>query len=245
VRWSLSSFFTRWINTIPGLFHTVTIEPVFEISKYLIFLLFVLSIIYLIKTSKKTTWSFLVLIIFVTFLSLFLADTAFGSRYSSVVRFYLPTLIGILLTIAYLIGKGVTSNQNYLRQGSYILLVILLTLGIISKVPPTGGKAKFSGYGNTIPNAAAIVNQAEKPLVICEKWEDLFPLSYEAKDSTRYLLIRKLDDIEIKENYANIYLLSPSNSLWQEFEQAGIKLEKTENKSLWRINNPSSLLWLN
>ena len=236
VRWSLSSFVTRWLNTILGIFDPVILEPIYNIWKYLVLLLVCLSLFALIKTSTKQTWSFLSLIIFVPFLCLVLWDLTLGARYSSVGRFYLPSLLGILLSISYLIGQGITANKKLLRQGSYILLIFLITSSIIAKILPGGGEVKFSGYGSTIPNAAAIVNQAERPLVICERWEDLFPLSYEAKEATRYLLIRKLDDINIKENYSHIYVLSPSSSLQQEFEQAGIQLEKTSNQALLKYD---------
>jgi uncharacterized membrane protein len=231
-RWSLAGFVNTWLNYIPSLFSGAGKDFAYGFGA-----IFLFSLYYLVKKTPQKTWSFIILLMGVPFLSLVTYDLLFGTRYSAVGRFYLPTLIAILFSISFLIGQGLNEKNKLIRIASYIVLFLLISLNLYSKIPDSQAETKFRGYGSTIPNAAFIVNQAEKPLVIGEDWQDMFPLSHKAKETTNYLLVDNLDNVKIDRNYSDIFVLDPSSSFQQKLMKAGLKLEETNNQALWKIKD--------
>ncbi len=231
VRWSLSVFITRWLSYIPGLFSLSG-----KIFTYGLVGIFIFSLSYLIKQTPQKTWSFIILTITVPFLSLVIYDLFFGTRYSSIGRFYLGTLMGILLSMSFLIRQGLGENNKVIRTISYVLLLGLLSWNLWTKIPYSLDENGFRGYGSQILNAALIVNKSEKPLVISKSWWDLLTFVHKAEKNTSYLFINDLDNVNIDKNYSDIFVLSPSSSFREQLTKEGIFLEETNNKSLWKIN---------
>ena len=235
VRWSLGDFFQRWLFTVSGLFSGGEKLKYFE---YFIAIICLFSLYYLVKKTEKKTWSFLLLLITITFVPLVIHDLLLGTRYSSVGRFYLPTLIAILFSISFLIGNNLTHKNKVIKIISYSILFTLISLNLYGKIPIEQKQIRFSGYGSTIPNAAFIITKAENPVVIGDDWWDMFPLSHKAQNDTDYILINNWSDLNIdniERNYGDIFILKPSSSLKQELTEAEIELKATKNPTLWTI----------
>ena len=234
--WPLLKSLQRWALTVSSLFDGIFRLPFPSIILEVIAVgFFLFSLLYLIQKASKPTYLFILLMIICSFGSLLLIDIVSHSRYSTIGRFYVPALIGVLLSISFLIGKNIVSHQPFLRMGSSLLCVSLIILGAIAKIPQPIKETGFKGYGSNVINTALIINQSQYPLVIGEFWVDILPLSRKIKAKTHYLLIQQLEDIKITEAYSDVYLVNPSKFLREALQQSDILWEKTENSELWRI----------
>lgn len=238
VRWNTLDIVNRIISTITDLFQAYLFSSWLSLIIFNFALtLVIIAFVYLIIKSKENHNSFLILLTTVPVVSLFVYDITFGTRYSSVGRFLVPTLFGVVLSVYWVIYQGVKSQNTWIKRGSYICFIILLSLSIVSKIPYNIEKGQYQGYGSQILNSYLIINQSNNPLVIGEQWLDLFPLSYHLKDTVTYLFFnpQNFHKKAIEGNYSDIYIVNPSSSLRKALEQENLKLEPTNNETLLKI----------
>lgn len=236
--WNLEQLLSRWLFTLNDVFWQWNLPNfVSQLLNYLILLVFIISLIVVIKTLSFHQSSFIILLIFMPLFSLRICDLIFGFRYASVGRFYLGTLLGVIISVAYLIYQCLINTNLTWKRLSYLGLSSLLILGLLSHFP-LGQEYKYQGYGSTVINSSQIINQAENPLVLGEVWYDLIPLSYKLKPEVKYLFINSQSEINLVtflDNYTDIYIINPSSSIQERAELAGFMWQATSNPTLFKI----------
>lgn len=238
-RWGLAAYLSRWWGTTTGLFSAFNLPGGLDLGvRMAISALLVLALASLGGCSGQQQRAFLLAIITVPFSFLLGWDWLCGMRYASVGRFFLPSLMGLVLALAFWLSRSIASSDCSRRWLGYLALASVLTIEIFSLLPPVSLEGKYQGYGSAIPNAAVTINQAEKPLVIGEKELDLLSLSHKAKEDTLYLLLKTPEQLQAPIPPANsptLFFLTPS-SRWQEaVQQAGFQLHSTPSEVLWQL----------
>ena len=238
-RWVLSTYLSRWWETVTGIFVTLHLPLKLDYGVMLgIIILLGWTVLSLLLGTNRQVSSFLLSLIVVPLSVLLLWDVLFGMKYASVGRFFLPTLMGLVLALAYWINGLMISSRPVLRGLGYLALTSVLILEILSVLPTGSSQAKYQGYGSEIVNGMAIVNQAEKPLVISEKWLDLLSVSHAGKAETLYILLKtpeQFQNLTLSNQALTIYLVAPSASLLNEVQQAGYQIRATKSEEFWQI----------
>jgi hypothetical protein len=226
-----------WVRMIARLFYNFslanpTINPIIE---YCLIILVIISFIYLGKKADKKVFTLIILLTIIPFFSLLAWDLIRGFRYTAVGRFYLPSFLGMLLAVTFLLSNGLQQRQGWAK----ILLILLLVFGLIAKIPYPPPATRYVGYGSNIPNAYTMINRSQKPLIISEHWLDTLPLIHTTDAKTKYLFVQSNPKVSIpslKNQFTDIYLLNPSPSLRQYLDDQSIQLSPTENQAFWRID---------
>lgn len=233
----LEVLWQRWVIMIARLFYNFslanpTINPIIE---YCLIILVIISFIYLGKKADKKVFTLIILLTIIPFFSLLAWDLIRGFRYTAVGRFYLPSFLGMLLAVTFLLSNGLQQRQGWAK----ILLILLLVFGLIAKIPYPPPATRYVGYGSNIPNAYTMINRSQKPLIISEHWLDTLPLIHTTDAKTKYLFVQSNPKVSIpslKNQFTDIYLLNPSPSLRQYLDDWSIQLSPTENQAFWRID---------
>lgn len=238
-RWALSSYLSRWRETATGLFTTLNLPLKLDYGVMLgIIILLGWAVLSLVRGTNRRVSAFLLSLIAVPLSVLLLWDVLFGMRYASVGRFFLPTLLGLVLALAYGLDGLMVSPRLVSRWLGYLALTFVLILEILSVLPAGSSEVKYQGYGSEIVNGVAIVNQAENPLVISENWLDLLSVSHRGKAETLYILLKtpeQFQTVTLSARASTVYLLSPSASLLEEVERAGYQLRATQAEGFWQV----------
>jgi len=174
---------------------------------------------FLIKTTDKYIWIYLLLLAIIPFLSLVFPDLIFGGIRSTMTRYFFPSYLAIYLTMGYTLGK---KNQNKSKIWS-IILTIIFTLSIISNIISTNAKTwwnKAPSYHNY--TIAQIINQTEKPLLITEDFDinkgNIISLSHYLKSDISLQLIGVNTPLIPHQEYNNIYVFNPSSEFKHKIE---------------------------
>jgi uncharacterized membrane protein len=238
-RWALTTYLSRWWVTATGLFDSLNLSGGLDVGVRLaISALLGLTVVSLLSLSKQRQGAFLLALMAVPFSFLLLLDVTFTMRYASVGRFYLPTLIALVVALAFWLSRLMSSSRPVRRWLGTLALSFVLTLEFLSVLPSATPEARYQGYGSAIPNAAVIVNRAEKPLVIGENWLNLLPLSHEAKAETTYLLLKTPEQFHkaiLPADSSTLYLLVPSPRLQETVRRAGFRLHATQSEVIWQL----------
>lgn len=147
-----------------------------------------------------------------------LPDLLDGGRRSLEARYLLPALLMLHVCIAYLIGKGIGTRMP-LRgvQGRAMGMIGLLVVagGVYSQMQivsaGTWWNKSFSARNGEI---AAVVNAAERPLLICGLGEvnpgELLSLSHLLEDRVELLLIGPGSPGTLPAGYSHYFVLNPA-----------------------------------
>lgn len=198
---------------------------------FCLFLLIVYSLYFLIKNTKFNTWFFIITLIIVTPLIHIIANFITPSALHLQFRYFLPTYIGIQLSIAYFLASQIIvipASKIWWHRFWQFIFAILITLGILSGIfiskSPTAAiddqKGTASGKNVEIANT---LNKSANPLVITETNHSfLLALLYRINDNVNFQLLKR-DDIQNWENnlnlekdysqFSDVYLLYPNGQL--------------------------------
>ncbi len=253
---SLPTLLQRWLINLTALFFDVQIsvkQRLFDVEAgqdwvlsfdnpwvYVMPLILILvgySLYFVCRYTDKPVWLFILTLIGSTALPLMLPDIISGGQRSGIARYLIPSYVGISLAVAYAIAYHLNLEKNNplisispgkqkLWQGIFI---ILITLGIISATVSAEAETwwhKYSSYYN--PEVAQIINQTEKPLVICpqERVSRITSLSYKLKPEAKILLIQNqdislidppsfTDEINSQISSQNLFVFRPSARVYQ------------------------------
>jgi hypothetical protein len=166
---------------------------------------------------------------------LVIVDLVLPARYSSVGRFYLPALLGMLICFGYLIAQSL-QHKNIIIKFLSLLLIQLIITRFLLEIKEFTQRETYGGYGSEVINSSIIIKQASAPLVIGEVWFDLLPLSYKLPQNTQYLFVNQATSLPTPEslnNYSDVYVINPSSFLKKALENQQLKLGKTNNPTLW------------
>lgn len=124
----------------------------------------------LVRYAEPTVWLFVLLLMGMIALLLVAPDLISGGRRSTVVRYFIPTFIGLDLALAYSFNRQGVEGQDKLQRGIWQgITVILLMTGIVSCGVSAQATVWWSKYnGRDLPAVAEVVNGAEQPILVLD-----------------------------------------------------------------------------
>jgi uncharacterized membrane protein len=234
-----------WILNLSRIFFDFNenFENKYLLLYLLMIALVVYSVYYLYHQTQKQTWLFIFTLIGVTALTLALPDVMFGGRRSSVIRYLLPSYLGIQLAIAYLLATKITSLSLKIWQQKLwqIAILILISFGILSSTVSSQSDTWWNKYKQIHnPAVAKIINQTEKPLVIMPGYE-LLALSHvlDPRVQLQSPALRQVKTptgeigsiVELKplgKNFSHVFVYNAENALQDVLKkQPNLKIDKT------------------
>ncbi len=179
------------------------------------------TIHFLIKTKPLKIWFFLVSLIFIPALALILPDLISGGQKSIMTRYFVPSIVGIQIVVAYWLGTAKYRYNSIKMLVVFILVVSGIVSATVSSQTPTWWN-KVVGYHN--PEIAALVNQYDRPLLISNNHDintgSLVSLAYLLDPEVRLLLTEKPNVPTIPEgNFSEVLIWNTGESFAEEFKQ--------------------------
>ena len=195
------------------------------------------SIYSLCRSTPKGVWLFVLTAIGITAIVL-IAVRGVADRYM------VPYILGIQLAVAYLFTAKIASATNPRQQKLWQLgLIALISSGIVSGAVSSQSQLWWNKYPSSTkynPQVAAIVNQAQKPLVISHGGNNItgkiLSLSYLLKQQAQLLLAVKPEQVKIPDGFSDVFLYRATEAL--QFE-----LEKVQKYKITPIYTPGDV-WL-
>ncbi|ELR97629.1 glycosyltransferase family 39 protein [Gloeocapsa sp. PCC 73106] len=195
-------------------------------------------VIHFLRNKPKERF-FLLLIILVPLLGLILPDLILGGRRSLMTRYFIPSLLGIQISVSYWLA---VNKWNKLKL---LIITLIISLGILSGLASNSAPTwwnKVVSYHNSM--VAEVINASPKPLVISDDHEinlgNLISLSHLLKDHVDLLLYPKSGILTIPEGYTDVFFYHPSPELASQVQE---NLEVVEElQEFMNDGNPNSLL---
>jgi uncharacterized membrane protein len=222
-----------------------------HLSTYLtlpLFLILVASAIYaLCRHTPRRAWLFILTLMGTSFLSLALPDLILGGQRSTSTRYLVSFILGIQLSIAYLLATQITvasfSKQIFWRM----VMATVISAGVVSCAIGFQAETawnKVVSYNN--PQIARIVNQSQAPLLISTSFGINFgntlALSYLLDPKVRLQIVTGntqpdfMNIPKIPQGFSDVFFLNPSDQFRE-------KSAQEYNWTLKLIYNDSHL-WL-
>ena len=176
----------------------------------------------------------------VPFLALALPDLFLGGmRSGGGHRFLVPSYLGIMFAIPYLLDCGMNDDRLWARR-SRQMLGVLLCAGIVSLAAydraDTWWTKPISYY---LPRISRTINQSPRPLLISNISVDLLTLSHLLAPHVRVLPVRKPDSLIISDSSMDLFVYAPSPALLKRLTTDLDFTMKTvdERGKLWRLEH--------
>ncbi|WP_016953113.1 glycosyltransferase family 39 protein [Anabaena sp. PCC 7108] len=220
----IKSLVKAWLLNISRLFFDFNYSFIyFDLLSYLgmaiILILVLYSLYFLIRHTKKQTWSFIIILILFNVLPLSLLDIISGGKRSAVSRYLIPAYLGIQIAVAHLIVIRIfkVDTKEMWRKFWKLAVSLLISISIVSCIISSQTDAwwiKLSSFD--IPKVAKIININKNSLVICQGILP-FDLSYNLKGEFDFLYPTKKKQLNsevfeleptIIDNYQNVFVLS-------------------------------------
>ncbi len=156
------------------------------------------SLIFLCRNTSPRVWLFVILPVAVTACAYFLPDLLFTKR-SGTTRYLLPALVGIQLSVSYLLVTKLQSQFSGFRQTVWrTVTAILLTLGLVSYLayfPSHIWWNKGPAENRYNVEMASLINASDRPLLISDgNMIHIFTLSHLLDPKTDFLLFKSPTD---------------------------------------------------
>ncbi|MHC5826454.1 MAG: hypothetical protein ACYT04_63980, partial [Nostoc sp.] len=131
--------------------------------------LVVYAFYYLCRQTPISVWLLIILLTGVSTLPLMVPDLIFGGMRSVIARYMIPSLLGVELAIAYLLGRNLANpSLKFWHQKFWQLLLVILFSGSILSCAINAQATVWYNKGHNGENIAVgkIVNQTTHPLLI-------------------------------------------------------------------------------
>lgn len=204
----------------------------------LIIFLVAYAVYFLCRQSPKQAWLFIITLIGVSALALVLPDIILGGKRSSVIRYLIPSYLGIQIAIAYVFASKISalSIKDWQKKLWQIAMIVLISIGVISCAVSSQSETWWNRYRQTyLPEIAKVIKQVESPLVLGH-WYNLLSLRYVVKPDVR-LVSFYLQPVEKKQSnplkeVKDLFIYLPPEGLKEFLEkQYNYRLVKTYS---WR-----------
>ena len=154
-----------------------------------IFIIFLVgyAVYFLCRQTPKQVWLFVLTLIGVTAVALALPDVISSGKRSAVIRYLIPSYLGMQIAIAYLLATNISafSIKNWHRSFWQIAMVVLLSMGVVSCAVSSPSESWWNRYRQTyFPEIAKVIKQVERPVVLAH-WYNLLSLRYIVKPDVR------------------------------------------------------------
>ena len=222
-----------------------------------IFILIVYSLYFLILHTNKNVWLFIIILISLTPIVHILANFNTPSALHIQSRYYLPSFLGIELSVAYLLACQISliSRRFELRRIWQLIFLAILALGMISGLILAHARdaalddQKGTASGQNL-EVAPLINQSQHPLVISETTHSfVLALSYLVKDDVQFMLLKdrdieqwekKLNLAEITNKFSDCFLYFPDEEFRNFISQKNDFKVEPVTKGLDKIVKTSS-----
>jgi uncharacterized membrane protein len=208
------------------------------------------SIYFICHQTPKRVWLFVLTLMGTLALALALPDLILGGQRSTSTRYLVPFLLGIQLSVAYLLAAQITSTNLSKRTFWQGVMAGVISIGVVSCAISSQSDTawnKVVSYNNH--QVARLVNQANNPLLISNSFGinfgNTFALSYLLESKVRLLPVDGWippDLMEIPkaaQNFVTVFILNPPDAFQKNIEKAyNTKLELVFNDShlwLWKL----------
>lgn len=198
------------------------------------------SIYSLCRSTPKRVWLFLLTAIGITAIVL-IAVRGVADRY------LVPYILAIQIAVAYLFTAKIAVATNPRQQKLWQLgLIALISSGIVSCAVSSQSQLWWNKYPSSTkynPPVAAIVNQAQKPLVISHGGNNItgkiLSVSYLMNPQVQLLLAVKPEQVKIPDGFNDVFLYGATEALQFELEKVQkykiTPIYKPDDGWLWRV----------
>ncbi len=186
----LPALMRTWILNLSRVFFDVNQSFLSRNFLIYIFIIFLVgyAVYFLCRQTPKPAWLFVLTLIGVTAVALALPDVISSGKRSAVIRYLIPSYLGMQIAIAYLFATNISalSLKNWQRKLWQIALIILLfSMGVISCAVSYQSESWWNRYRQTyFPEIAQVIKQVERPVVLAH-WYNLLSLRYIVKPDVR------------------------------------------------------------
>lgn len=235
-RKSLLSLIITWIGNISRAFLDLGVNSSIPLSYQItlgVVILFIVylvaySLYFLVKTTPKNIWLFVITLIATPALALILPDLLFGGYRSAMSRYLMSCQLGILIAVAYLLANKISSDllPRYKKKLWQICGVILITSAVLSGIVGSQAETWWNmAYGYQFAPVAKIINQATRPLVISEisgnNLGNLLALSYSLKPEVRFQFFPETKPFpQIASDFSERFIYGDSDKSFQQLAEA-------------------------
>lgn len=211
---------------------------------FILLLLSAYAVYFLCRKAPVRVWLFVLTFMGVSGLALFLPDVLFGLRQGTT-RFIFPTILGIELAVAYLLGTQISQiHRTFVKQGFWRLVTVgVLSIGIFSCVNMVQSEVwwnKKPEANQHNPKIARIINRSPKPLLVTDGMQKpIQTLSYVLDSDVRYQIVKKTTLPELPTGFSDIYLLNPSDQLRSGLQTKYGATSEEVVGPLWKLSFPT------
>lgn len=155
----------------------------------------------------------------------------------------MPSYIGILISVAYLLAQKINSfsSNSWQNKGWKLITVALISGGILSCTISSQSETwwnKRAKYPDLQP--AKIVNSANNPLVLSTSVAGSFVLSHQLNYQVEILTVNPLNIPKIPDGFSDVFLFEePAQSLKNQLEnKQGYKIKRVyegRRAGIWRL----------
>jgi uncharacterized membrane protein len=198
------------------------------LAAYAVFRLFV---------KKRQQGLLILLLTILPFLFLAVPDLIFGMWSSSVYRYLCPSLLGVQISVACLLGEKVENDPQNIWK---LITFIILSCGIVSCILIVKSESWWTKPNDFhTPGLARIINQSNSPLVITLFSGKVLSLSRRLKPEIRILALEETEQIHVSNNYSDIYVYNPTPWLLKKVGEKfrGDLLPLDQKGGLWALKN--------
>ncbi len=185
-----------------------------------VLLLVAVALLDLRSVSPPRAAVFVILLVAVPIAVLVLPDIAFDWQLSSRDRYFLPAHLGLQLALAHFVAGRVTSQRCTDRLRAPVAASLLIA-GMVSSVAAVRAETWWGQHGAD-REAARVINQAKRPLVITQvDYGTVAPLAYETHSEVEFALLGRRLPADIPPGFSDFFVLRPSPSLLRALRERG------------------------
>ncbi|NET25716.1 glycosyltransferase family 39 protein [Okeania sp. SIO1I7] len=177
--------------------------------------LVIYSIYFICRNAPKSANLFILTLILLTPITLIIPDIISGGQRSTIPRYFIPSYLGIQISVAYLLATNLTNFSNQIQYKFWqIVTVTLISVGVISCGISSQAETwwhKYSSYYD--PQVAKIINQTNNPLVISNHSLRLASLSYLLNPQVKFQFVEVGDVPKIPDGFSHVFIFRPEWSL--------------------------------
>lgn len=200
------------------------------------------SICFLCLTTNYKVWFFIITLIVVPAVPLILSSA--GGIQLSTEPYFMPSYLGIQITVAYLLATQIYNRSVSRRSILQIIMALVIICGLISSKVSSQAETWWNkGMSYSNPQVAQIINQTSSPLLVSDalgnNYGNVFSLSYLLEPKVRFLLVNNQQIPKIPNGFADVFLLNPSEN-WRETIEKNYKLKTNiiysdQYYSVWKL----------
>jgi uncharacterized membrane protein len=245
---SFVSICIRWAGIVSRAFLDLGVGPDDSFKRLipliplilLVLALIAYSLYFLYRHAPQRVWLFVFTLTGITALAFMLPDFVLGRRYGTS-RFITPCILGIQLSLAYLLATKITSPliSNQQQKLWRLITVVLISIGVLSCTLSSQAQMwwnKLPDINKHYPQIAKIINQTPQPLLITDAPPiHLGTLSYLLDSKVQLQLVTDTNIPDIPKNFSDVFLFSTSDSLRIGIEKEYNSKTKQIYEQLWKL----------